>query len=88
MDWITFRQRKQDFLKKKFIKSHELKVIVFNNHDFKFAQEQAKVSENCNFIFRANGAKEMKCILRLQILFWNTRNGRASVQTHKYLNIP
>jgi hypothetical protein len=45
-------------------------VIIFNNHDFKFAQEQAaKVSENCSFIFRANGAKEMKCILKLQILF-------------------
>jgi organic radical activating enzyme len=37
---LPFRQRKQDFLKKKFIKSHELKVIVFNNHDFKFAQSR------------------------------------------------
>jgi hypothetical protein len=48
IDWITLSPKKTGLPKKKFIKAHELKVIVFNNNDFKFAQEQAaKVSENC-----------------------------------------
>jgi organic radical activating enzyme len=79
LDWITLSPKKTGLPKEEIYKSNELKVIIFNNHDFKFAQEQAaKVSENCSFIFRANGAKEMKCILRLQILFGTS--GMAELQ--------
>jgi organic radical activating enzyme len=47
LDWITLSPKKTP--KEEIYKvANELKIIVFNNHDFTFCEEQAaKVSENC-----------------------------------------
>jgi hypothetical protein len=38
--------------------AHELKVIIYNKHDFIFAEEQAeKVNSNAILFFSLNGAK-------------------------------
>ena len=39
----------------------ELKVIVYNQNDFVFAEEQAaKVQPNCNYFYNLNGANVSK----------------------------
>ena len=90
LDWITLSPKKQALPKEEIYKvANELKIIVFNNHDFTFVEEQAaKVSENCKLYLQSEWSKETKCILRLLILFLANPKWQASVQTHKYLNIP
>ncbi|MEO0900960.1 MAG: 7-carboxy-7-deazaguanine synthase QueE, partial [Bacteroidota bacterium] len=50
-DWICLSPKKNKLpVGEIYDKAHELKVIVYNKHDFIFAEEQAaKVSENCIF---------------------------------------
>ena len=49
LDWITLSPKKTGLPKEEiYEKAHELKVIIFNQHDFIFAEEQAsKVNPTC-----------------------------------------
>jgi hypothetical protein len=78
LDWITLSPKKTGLpLEDIYKEASELKVIVFNNNDFKFAEEQsAKVSDNCKRYLQSEWSREMKCTLRLRIIYWNIRNGR------------
>jgi organic radical activating enzyme len=78
LDWITLSPKKTGLPKDEiYQKANELKMIVFNNHDLPLPKSRLqKFLKTADFIFRASGVKEMKCILRLQILSWNTRSGR------------
>ena len=53
-DWICLSPKKTvQPLKENYKLAHELKVIVFNKDDFKWAEEQAKqVSSNCKLYLR------------------------------------
>lgn len=78
LDWITLSPKKQGFLKKKFI-SRPMNLrssfsISMTSHLHRSRQQ--KFLTTAGYIFRVNGAKEMTCILKLQILFWNILNGR------------
>ena len=70
-------------------KAHELKVIVYNRHDFKFAEEQAeKVSEDCILYLQPEWSVREKVIPLIVDFVMENPNWRVSLQTHKYLNIP
>jgi organic radical activating enzyme len=57
-DWICLSQRKNKLPTKPFMIAHELKVIIYNKHDFIFAEEQAeKVNSNAILFLSLNGAK-------------------------------
>jgi organic radical activating enzyme len=67
----------------------ELKVIVFNNNDFKFAEEQsAKVSDNCKRYLQSEWSKRDEMYPKITDYILEHPEWQASVQTHKYLNIP
>ncbi len=67
----------------------ELKVIIFNQHDFKWAEEQAAaVNDNCYLYLQPEWSKQAQ--LLPQIIEYVKANPKwmISLQTHKYMNIP
>ena len=90
LDWITLSPKKTGLPKKEiYTKASELKVIIFNNNDFKFAEEQAaKVSENCKLYLQSEWSKRDEMYPKITDFILANPKWQASVQTHKYLNIP
>lgn len=90
LDWITLSPKKTGLpLEDIYKKASELKVIIFNNHDFTFAQEQAaKVSENCELYLQSEWSKRDQMYPKITDFILEHSNWRSSIQTHKYLNIP
>lgn len=69
--------------------ANELKVIVFNKHDLKFAEEQAaRVSENCILYLQPEWSNREKMIPLIVDYVMENPKWKVSLQTHKYLNIP
>jgi organic radical activating enzyme len=90
IDWITLSPKKTGLPKEEiYKKASELKVIIFNQHDFTFAQEQAaKVSENCKLYMQSEWSKRDEMYPKITDFILAHPEWQASVQTHKYLNIP
>lgn len=90
LDWITLSPKKTGLpLDKIYLKSNELKMIIFNNHDFKFAEEQAnKVSSSCRLYLQSEWSKRDEIYPKITDYILQNPKWQASVQTHKYLNIP
>ena len=90
IDWITLSPKKTGLPKEEiYAAAHELKMIIFNNNDFKFAQEQAaKVSPTCRLYMQSEWSKREEMYAKITDFILANPNWQASVQTHKYLNIP
>lgn len=90
LDWITLSPKKTGLPKPLiYDHAHELKMIIFNNNDFRFAEEQAaKVSENCVLYLQSEWSKRETMYPKITDYILQNPKWRASVQTHKYLNIP
>ena len=89
-DWICLSPKKTKLpLKNIYPVANELKIIVSNNHDFKFAENQAKkVSDNCELFLQPEWSKRDKITPLIVEFVMNNPNWKISLQTHKYLNIP
>lgn len=72
-----------------FTKADELKVIVYNKHDLKWAEEQAaQVRQSCLLYLQPEwGQREAMTPLITEHVKLNPR-WRVSLQIHKYLDIP
>lgn len=90
LDWITLSPKKTSLPKEEiYQKANELKVIVFNQHDFIFAEEQAlKVSENCLLYLQSEWSKRDENYPKITDFILKNPRWQSSIQTHKYLNIP
>ena len=89
LDWITLSPKKvKHHLPEVYKKANELKMVIFNNHDFKFAEEQAaKVSENCLLYLQSEWSKREANYPKITNYILENPQWRSSVQTHKYLDI-
>jgi organic radical activating enzyme len=89
-DWICLSPKKNKLpLNEIYLKADELKIIVYNNDDFKFAVKQAeKVSENCKLYLQAEWSKKDKMTSKIIDFVMKNSKWKISLQTHKYLNIP
>ncbi|NND53244.1 MAG: 7-carboxy-7-deazaguanine synthase QueE [Flavobacteriaceae bacterium] len=89
-DWICLSPKKMKLpLNDIFQKAHELKVIVFNKDDFRFAEEQAaQVNEDCILYLQPEWSKRDKMIPLIVDYVMQNPKWKVSLQTHKYLNIP
>ena len=89
LDWITLSPKKvKQPLPEVYKKANELKMVIFNNHDFKFAEEQAaKVSENCLLYLQSEWSKREANYPKITSYILEHSQWRSSVQTHKYLDI-
>jgi len=89
-DWICLSPKKMKLPTPEVYKAaHELKVIIFNKDDFRFAEEQAaKVSEDCKLYLQPEWSKRDKMIPQIVDYVMQHPKWVVSLQTHKYLNIP
>ncbi len=89
-DWICLSPKKIKLPQPEvYEKANELKVIVFNKHDFKFAEEQAaKVNDNCILYLQPEWSMRDKMMPLIVEYVMKNPKWKVSLQTHKYLNIP
>lgn len=89
-DWICLSPKKtMKPLEKIYTRAHELKMIVYNKHDFIWAEEEAvKVGKNCLLFLQPEWSRRNE--ITPLIIDYVKANPRwtISLQTHKYLNIP
>lgn len=90
LDWITLSPKKTKLpLEEIYKKAHELKMIIFNSHDFIFSEEQAaKVNPNCKLYLQSEWSKRVENYPKITDFILQNPEWQISVQTHKYLNIP
>ncbi|MDA9312061.1 7-carboxy-7-deazaguanine synthase QueE [Vicingaceae bacterium] len=89
-NWICLSPKKFKAPKEEFYEvANELKVIIFNQSDFKWAEEHAaKVNKNCKLYLQVEWSIREKLTSSLIEYVKQNPQWRISVQTHKYLNIP
>lgn len=89
-DWICLSPKKTMLPHEgNFKAAHELKVIVFNKHDFKWAEEQAaKVSESCYLYLQPEWSKRHEITPMIVEYVKSNPKWMISLQTHKYIDIP
>jgi len=89
-DWFCLSPKKTKLpTPEAYQRADELKVIVYNKHDFKFAEEQAaKVSEDCELFLQPEWSNREKMMPQIVDYVMEHPKWKVSLQTHKYLNIP
>ncbi|KAB1153598.1 7-carboxy-7-deazaguanine synthase QueE [Tenacibaculum aiptasiae] len=89
-DWFCLSPKKTKLPTKRCYKeADELKMIIHNKSDFKFAEEQAeKVGKKCQLFLQPEWSKKEKMTPLIVDYVMNNPKWRVSLQTHKYLNIP
>jgi organic radical activating enzyme len=90
IDWITLSPKKFKFpLDASLAKANELKVVVFNKSDFKWAEEhKAKVPDTCRLYLQAEWDKRQEIYPLIIEYIQQHPDWQLSLQTHKYINIP
>jgi len=89
-DWICLSPKKNMTpLPEIYLKANELKVIIFNLHDFIWAEEQSKkVNSSCYFYLQPEWSKQKELIPLIIEYVKKNPKWMISLQTHKYMNIP
>ena len=90
IDWYCFSPKKfKSPCPEAYKKANELKVIVFNKSDLKWAEDHAsKVSNNCLLYLQAEWSKKEKVTPLIIDYLKNNNKWKLSLQTHKYIDIP
>ncbi len=89
-DWICLSPKKNKLpTKTVYDNANELKVIIYNKHDFIFAEEQAeKVNDKTILFLQPEWSKKEEITPLIVDYVMKNPKWRVSLQTHKYLNIP
>ena len=89
-DWICFSPKK--FKKPNpdiYLKAHELKVIIFNQSDFDWAESFAEVvSDNCILFLQPEWSRMETMLPEIIEYVKNNPKWRISMQVHKFMDIP
>lgn len=89
-DWICLSPKKTMLPKPSvFAAAHELKCIIYNKNDFKFAIENAaQVNPDCVLYLQPEWSKKEEMLPLIIDFIKENPQWRLSMQTHKYLAIP
>ena len=89
-DWFCLSPKKNKLpIKEAYERADELKMIIYNKADFKFAEEQAaKVNDHCILYLQPEWSKRDQMIPVIVDYVMKNPKWKVSLQTHKYLNIP
>lgn len=89
-DWICLSPKKMKLpTQSVYEKADELKVVIYNKHDFLFAEEQAaKVNKDAVLIMQPEWSKREEMTPLIVDYVMQNPQWRVGLQTHKYLNIP
>ncbi len=90
LDWVCLSPKKFKFpLEENYRQADELKMIIFNTSDFKWAEElMMKVKPSCKLYLQTEWDKSNKMLPLIIDYVKNHNEWKISTQTHKYLNIP
>lgn len=89
-DWFCLSPKKTKLpVASAYDAANELKVIVYNRHDFTFAEEQAaKVNPDAVLFLQPEWSRREEVTPLIVDYVMRNPKWRVSLQTHKYLNIP
>jgi organic radical activating enzyme len=89
IDWVCLSPKKFKLpLKENYLLANELKIIVFNRHDFKWANELIdKVNLACQLYLQPEWDKKDEMIPEIVDFVKNNVDWNISLQTHKYLGV-
>jgi organic radical activating enzyme len=89
-DWICVSPKKfKSPLKPVLEQAHELKVVIYNNSDFEWAEEHAKnVNKACKLYLQPEWSRLAEVSPMIVRYIQEHPQWKLSLQTHKYLNIP
>lgn len=89
-DWICFSPKKfKKPLPEIYKKANELKVIVVNKHDLKWAEEHAQLlNEDCQLFLQPEWDQRDSSIPLILNYIRENPKWRLTLQTHKYIGIP
>ena len=89
-DWICLSPKKNKLpLPEIYNVANELKCIIYNKHDFEFAEEQAKkVNKNAILYLQVEWDRREKMMPLIVEYVKKNPKWRISIQTHKYMDIP
>ena len=89
-DWVCLSPKKRLLpIPELYQQADELKVIVYNNSDLAFAEEQAaQVSSDCKLFLQPEWSRSDTAIPLIVDYVMKHPKWKVSLQTHKYLNIP
>ena len=89
-DWFCLSPKKTKLPTPEAYKAaDELKMIIHNQNDFKFAEEQAAlVGEDCILFLQPEWSKREQMMPEMVDYVLKNPRWKVSLQTHKYLNIP
>lgn len=89
-DWVCLSPKKNKLpVAEAYQKADELKMVIYNKHDFIFAEEQAQqVREDCILYLQPEWSKREKMMPMIVDYVLANPRWQVSLQTHKYLNVP
>jgi 7-carboxy-7-deazaguanine synthase len=89
-DWFCLSPKKNKMpLEDAYAVADELKIIVHNTDDLRFAAAEAeKVGAACKLFLQPEWSKREKMMPQIVTFVLEHPEWKASLQTHKYLNIP
>lgn len=89
-DWVCLSPKKIKLpVGSVYDRADELKVIIYNKDDFRFAEEQAaKVGPDCILYLQPEWSNRDKMMPQIVDYVMQHPKWMVSLQTHKYLNIP
>lgn len=89
-DWICLSPKKfKKPLEEICPEANELKVVIFNQHDFSWAEEYAaKVSSNCKLYLQPEWDKAVEMTPLIIEYIKAHPKWELSLQIHKYINVP
>jgi len=89
-DWICLSPKKfKEPVPEAFQLADELKVIVFNQHDFIWAEKMAKkVREDCKLFLQPEWSKSSEMLPKIISYVKNDPRWEISLQVHKFMDIP
>ena len=89
-DWICFSPKKFKKPLPEFYKeAHELKIIVCNKSDLKWAEEHAgSINKKCLLYLQPEWDKSEKVLPLIIDYIKDNPHWKISLQTHKFMNIP
>ena len=89
-DWICLSPKKfKKPVEESFQRADELKIIIFNKHDFKWAENTAtRVKQDCKLFLQPEWSKAREMLPQIIAYVKNNPHWEISLQLHKFMDIP
>lgn len=89
-DWVCISPKKfKAPVMENYPLANELKVIVYNMNDFRWAEEHARlVNDTCKLYLQPEWSKQEKMLPAIIEYVKDNPKWQISLQVHKYMNIP